>query len=204
MKEAAISVRIDAETKNKVEEIFKKLGISHSSAISLFYNQVILNNGLPFDTKLGKANSANNQMFVSEPLLEYGSDKSIKEAIVKLALKYLKEEENIEEKKESINRKDILKKLKNAKKKYEKEGFLIVGLFGSYARNEADIKSDVDIVYELTPDFRKKHKGFKAISQIDKIKKELEKFLGTKVDLVDKSTQIKNKKSRILNEVIYV
>ena len=35
MKEAAISVRIDAETKNKVEEIFKKLQIMTSCYVSL-------------------------------------------------------------------------------------------------------------------------------------------------------------------------
>ena len=36
-----------------------------------------------------------------------------------------------------MTKNEILQKLKELKPKYEEEGFLILGLFGSYARDEA-------------------------------------------------------------------
>lgn len=55
-KNELIHVRIEPTTKEKSEEIFKKLGINMSYAISLFLNQVILNNGFPFKVELPKVN----------------------------------------------------------------------------------------------------------------------------------------------------
>lgn len=49
---ATISVRTDPDIKKKADKIFKKLGISASDAINMFYNQVIIANGIPFDLKL--------------------------------------------------------------------------------------------------------------------------------------------------------
>jgi DNA-damage-inducible protein J len=52
MKTSTISARIDPELKNKVEQVFRKLGLTSSQAITLFYKQVELNQGLPFAIKL--------------------------------------------------------------------------------------------------------------------------------------------------------
>ncbi len=41
--------RIDPELKAEVESLFKELGITTTEAITLFYRQVKLRNGLPFD-----------------------------------------------------------------------------------------------------------------------------------------------------------
>jgi len=49
-KKMRISVRIDPETKNGAERVFKKLGLTVSQAITLFYQQVALQQGLPFLT----------------------------------------------------------------------------------------------------------------------------------------------------------
>ena len=51
-KTAHISTRIDATDKKKAEAVFKKLGISASQAISLFYKQVPLRRGIPFPVEL--------------------------------------------------------------------------------------------------------------------------------------------------------
>ena len=48
-KTSMIRVRIEPELKSKVEAIFSDLGLSQTEAITLFYNQVRLNDGLPFD-----------------------------------------------------------------------------------------------------------------------------------------------------------
>ncbi|MCB1189630.1 MAG: type II toxin-antitoxin system RelB/DinJ family antitoxin [Leptospiraceae bacterium] len=52
MKTAILNARIEPELKNDVEKIFQELGISPTQAITMFYKQVILNNGLPFEVKI--------------------------------------------------------------------------------------------------------------------------------------------------------
>jgi len=47
-----IRARVESATKQKAEAIFKKLGLSISEAVNMFYNQVILNRGLPFEVKI--------------------------------------------------------------------------------------------------------------------------------------------------------
>ena len=44
---------------------------------------------------------------------------------------------------------DIAQKLKLLKPKYENEGFILLGFFGSYARDEATDQSDIDIPYPI-------------------------------------------------------
>lgn len=51
-KTANISLRTTPETKKTAEKIFKKLGITTTEAVNMFYRQVILNQGLPFDVKI--------------------------------------------------------------------------------------------------------------------------------------------------------
>jgi DNA-damage-inducible protein J len=47
-KSASIHARIEAEVKEEAEAILKKLGLNASQAITLFYQQIRLNRGLPF------------------------------------------------------------------------------------------------------------------------------------------------------------
>ena len=51
-KTSNVYARIEPETKEQAEAILSKLGIPSSVAINMFYNQIILNNGLPFDVKI--------------------------------------------------------------------------------------------------------------------------------------------------------
>lgn len=48
-KTSTIRARIEPDLKGKAESIFKKLGMTTTQAITLFYKQVELKNGLPFD-----------------------------------------------------------------------------------------------------------------------------------------------------------
>ena len=48
MKSSVIHARIEPETKEKAEHILRRLGISPTEAIRIFYNQICLGNGLPF------------------------------------------------------------------------------------------------------------------------------------------------------------
>lgn len=51
-KSANLYARIEPEVKEQAETILTALGIPASNAITMFYKQIILNNGLPFEVKL--------------------------------------------------------------------------------------------------------------------------------------------------------
>ena len=51
-KTATLHARIDEKLKINAENIFADLGLSASDAIKLFYRQVELNGGLPFEIKI--------------------------------------------------------------------------------------------------------------------------------------------------------
>ena len=48
-KVATVRARIEPDLKKRVETMFEKLGLSTTEAITLFYHQVDLRKGLPFD-----------------------------------------------------------------------------------------------------------------------------------------------------------
>lgn len=51
-KSSNLTTRIEPELKEKAENILSALGISASSAINMFYKQIVLHGGLPFEVKL--------------------------------------------------------------------------------------------------------------------------------------------------------
>ena len=51
-KSANLYARIEPEVKEEAERILTVLGIPASNAINMFYKQIILQNGLPFDVKI--------------------------------------------------------------------------------------------------------------------------------------------------------
>ena len=52
MKTAAVHSRIQPEIKQKAEDILQRLGLSPTEAIRMFYTQITLRNGLPFDVTI--------------------------------------------------------------------------------------------------------------------------------------------------------
>jgi len=51
-KSAMIRARVEPDLKTDVEKIFATLGLSTTEAINLFYRQVRLRKGLPFEVKI--------------------------------------------------------------------------------------------------------------------------------------------------------
>ncbi len=51
-KTATVTARIQPEVKQAAESVFSHLGLTASQAITLFYRQVELHGGLPFDVRL--------------------------------------------------------------------------------------------------------------------------------------------------------
>ena len=54
-KSANLYARIEPDVKEKAESILSTLGIPASSAINMFYKQIILQRGLPFEVKIPSA-----------------------------------------------------------------------------------------------------------------------------------------------------
>jgi len=93
-------------------------------------------------------------------------------------------------------------KLRYIKNILQKEGFVIDGIVGSYARDEN--YNDIDILYHLEENFLKKYSGFEGFIKLEEIKTKLENLLNEKVDIIDKTTLNKIGKKYILRDIKYV
>ena len=54
--EVNFDVKVDKEVQDKSEEIFNELGLDMNTAINIFLNKTIYENGIPFDLKLDSLN----------------------------------------------------------------------------------------------------------------------------------------------------
>ncbi len=72
-----------------------------------------------------------------------------------------------------MNKKDIFEKITQQLKD---EGARRIAIFGSYARGEEGLKSDIDIIVEFS--------GRKSLLELVKIERELSEAVGIKVDLL--------------------
>ena len=52
VKEAVVRARVDKKLKHDSETILRRLGISQTEAIRMFFSQVVLRKGLPFAVSL--------------------------------------------------------------------------------------------------------------------------------------------------------
>ncbi len=99
---------------------------------------------------------------------------------------------------------ELLEKLQKLKTKYEPEGFIILGIFGSYARGEETGQSDIDILYRCSEAVLRKYRGWEFFAYYTQVKTEFEQELGKKVDLVDQQALTHIGKKYILPELIHV
>ena len=105
-----------------------------------------------------------------------------------------------------MDNKQIFENIKSLKKILQNDGFIIDGVFGSYARGDYSNNSDIDILYEIKDikEFMSKYKGFSAFSKLADTKEFLKKELNKEVDFVDKDSLNEIGKEFILKEVKYV
>jgi len=62
-KTTILHARIDTDLKNNAESIFEQLNLTPTDAIKLFYRQVELQGGLPFEVKVPQKVLAENKFF---------------------------------------------------------------------------------------------------------------------------------------------
>ena len=67
-KTANLYARIEPDVKEQAEGILATLGIPASNAINMFYKQIILNRGLPFDVKIPTAKPVDISSISAETL----------------------------------------------------------------------------------------------------------------------------------------
>ena len=96
-KSANIYARIEPDIKKQAEDILSSLGVSASSAINMFYKQIILKKGIPFDVTLNTRpvdiSLMSEEELYAEPEKGYnqiseGKVRSAKEAFADLYKKY--------------------------------------------------------------------------------------------------------------------
>lgn len=97
-----------------------------------------------------------------------------------------------------MDQQTILAYLKKVKPHYEKEGFIIEGLFGSYARGDANEKSDIDILITIKQPMEGIYDKKKSLKQ------NLENYFHKKVDIARKKYLTPLAKDAIEHDLIYV
>jgi len=95
---------------------------------------------------------------------------------------------------------DILKRLKELKEEYKKDGFIIDGVFGSFARGEKNF-NDIDLLYHVEKKFIEKYRGFIVFKRLEEIKRALSNELGKEVDLAPINNLSKTAKKYIFKEL---
>ena len=86
-----------------------------------------------------------------------------------------------------MQKEHILNYLGNIKSELMKNGIEKIGLFGSYAKDSADLYSDIDIVIKTSPSFVKKFKGIDSFLFLDDLRKRIEMKFQRPVDICDEA-----------------
>lgn len=99
--------------------------------------------------------------------------------------------------------KDVLTFLTNIKPELQKDGIDKVGLFGSYAKYNATLTSDIDIAIKQNKNYLDKNDVWNYFNEINKIKTMVYNKFQIKSDVfdLDSSSIFKDK---ILKEILYV
>jgi predicted nucleotidyltransferase len=98
-----------------------------------------------------------------------------------------------------MNKNEVLNYLKSQQEIYKNRfGIKFIGLFGSFARDDADEKSDIDILYEIEEDKRL------SIFRYLKLLNDLESNFHKKVDLVREKTLKPQIRDYVYRDLVYV
>jgi hypothetical protein len=92
----------------------------------------------------------------------------------------------------------IISTIKTHKSELSQFGIKDIGLFGSYAREEQSVKSDIDILIDFEPD-KENFDNYMAVYDYFE-----ELFKNEKIDIVTKNGLSPYIGPSILNEVLYV
>ena len=105
-----------------------------------------------------------------------------------------------------MTQQELIEKLQLLKPVLKKEGITLLGIFGSYARNEQTAQSDVDILYDIDDPkaFAKRFGGFGAFTRLEELKSYIAQQLNTEVDFVAKKGLNSVSKKYVEKDLLYV
>ncbi len=106
-----------------------------------------------------------------------------------------------------MKRDELINFIRSYKQEFKNQfDFNLVGIFGSFARDDNNENSDIDILYEIE-DINKyllKYNGWNAINHIVETKEHLKNILNREVDFVDIASLNAIGKEYILKDLKYV
>jgi DNA-damage-inducible protein J len=84
MKTATLNVRLEPRLKGQAERVLKTLGLSPTAAVTLYYRQIALRRGLPFDVCVPNAETvaALDELDAGGGRVRRGTSKQIVDAIL--------------------------------------------------------------------------------------------------------------------------
>jgi predicted nucleotidyltransferase len=98
---------------------------------------------------------------------------------------------------------NILAYLQEIKADYFAQGFVKLALFGSFARGDENVYSDIDIAIAKEEAYAQKRGAYTYFNKVQKLQKQIEKKFHRKIDIFDLDSDSSFKQS-ILKELIYV
>ena len=102
-----------------------------------------------------------------------------------------------------MKRDEILEYLKKFKNSSQNKLFTEIGLFGSYAKNQADAFSDIDIAIKVNKNYLKDHDIWDYFDAINEIKVALLKRFNLQSDIFDLESN-PSLVEKIKKDIIYV
>jgi predicted nucleotidyltransferase len=96
-----------------------------------------------------------------------------------------------------IDRQEIIRYLQEIKPQLQEAGIDRIGLFGSVAKGEADLLSDIDILIRTTPKFVEQYRDIKGFLYLEALRDRIAKRFGRSVDLCDEAG-LKKKMERVI------
>ena len=98
---------------------------------------------------------------------------------------------------------NILNFLKEIKGELKNDGINSLALFGSFAKEEQGVYSDIDIAISNDKDYLDKRTAYSYFNELEKIKNMIQKKFHRSSDIFDLDSDSKMKES-IMKELIYV
>jgi len=86
-----------------------------------------------------------------------------------------------------LDKKEIIAFLRTIKPQLQEVGIEKIGIFGSVARDEADLFSDIDIMIRTSSEFARNFEGARGFIYLDELRKTIERRFNRAVDICDES-----------------
>ncbi len=102
-----------------------------------------------------------------------------------------------------VDKSNIIVFLKEIKAELVSDGISTLGLFGSFARDEAGVYSDIDIAIKKENDYLSKRTAYDYFDEVSKIKSLLQKKFHRNSDVFDLDSN-SSMRDEIMKDLIYV